>query len=766
MSHGGSPQHDRPSTVDEICGRAMQLQIAGRVDLAESLYREILRSDPRHAAANHCLGMLNVQQRRPSQGLPHLLAALEVDPQVPDYWIGYLEALLLDDRIAEAREALELGVSHGLKGAAVTEYAARLAAKLAQGAAAQPTAAQPTAAPHATARIAGSSLDSQAPSPAAPAELTAREPSAQPSAPATQDIGQTRAERRREEHLARRRETALLNLIKQRRFAEAMSMARDISERFPERGPAWKVWGALLWAEGSTDKALVAMRNAVRLIPKDAEVHANFGAALTKAERFAEAETTLRHALELDPNAAAPHLHLGNLLQLQGRYAEAELSVRTAIALRAHDETDDKLVYSSLLFMRSHNPDLDADTLFAEHCAVGALFESQARAVSRHANDTDPERRLRIGLVSGDLCNHAVAYFIESLLSRLGSGLGLELHAYYTNTVEDSVTARLRSHFRGWQQVAAFSDDQLERRIIEDGIDILLDLSGHTSLNRLRVFARKPAPIQISWIGYPGTSGLRTMDYYLADRHFLPPGEFDRHFTEKLVYLPTGAPFRPHDRAPPIGTMPALRKGHITFASFNRPGKVNAATVAVWSRLLRALPASRMMIVGAAPDDRNHRLAGWFGEQGIGIERLMFRPRYAIDDYLALHHEVDICLDTLPYSGGTTTYHAFWMGVPTLTIAGPTPASRQGSAIMRQLGLEAFVACDATDFTDKGVHWSEHLEDLAAVRAGMRERWQRSPIRDPDAITAALVQALRHMWRRRCAGLPAESFEVDSAAAT
>lgn len=720
----------------------MQLQIAGRLDLAEALYREILQADSRHAAANHCLGMLNVQMQRPAQGLPHLLTALEVNPESADYWLGYLEALLLDDRVTEAREAFALGTSHGLKGPAAEDYGARLQARLKQHMPAVATAAHSTV-PH--------------------GEPAAVVPHAPQETIASHATGGSRADRRREDHLAGRRESALLNLIKLRRFADAMGMARDISERFPGRGTAWKVLGALLWAEGSTEQALIAMRNAVRLIPEDAEVHANFGAALIKAECFAEAETTLRHALELDSNAAAPHLHLGNLLQLQGRYAEAERSVRAAIALRTHDEADDKLVYSSLLFMLSHNPDLDADTLFAEHCKVGALFESKVRTPRRHLNDTNPDRRLRVGLMSGDFCNHAVSYFIESLLSRLGNGLGLELYGYYTNTIEDSVTVRMRGYFHEWQQVAAFSDDQLERKITDDRIDILIDLSGHTSLNRLRVFARKPAPVQISWIGYPGTTGLRVIDYYLADRHFLPPGEFDRYFTEKLVYLPTGAPFKPHDRAPAIASLPALRNGHITFASFNRPGKINAATVALWSQLLLAVPDSQMMIVGVAPADRDDRLLAWFGERGIGVERLALRPRYEIDDYLALHHEVDICLDTLPYSGGTTTYHAFWMGVPTLTIAGPTPASRQGSAIMKQLGLEDFIAADAADFTDKGVRWARNLEELTSIRGRMRDRWQRAPNRDPDAVAAALTQALRHIWRRRCAGLPAESFEVDPA---
>jgi predicted O-linked N-acetylglucosamine transferase (SPINDLY family) len=313
-----------------------------------------------------------------------------------------------------------------------------------------------------------------------------------------------------------------------------------------------------------------------------------------------------------------------------------------------------------------------------------------------------------------------------------------------------------------WNSVSALPDRQMARKVMDDRIDILLDLSGHTSLNRLRVFARKPAPIQISWMGYPGTTGLRAMDYYLADRHWLAPGQFDRHFTEKLVYLPAGAPFQPDPAAPPIAALPALHHGHLTFASFNRIGKINAATVALWSQLLVALPASSMLIAGIPPASRQSvRLIEWFAAQGVSAARLKFHPRCNMDAYLALHHEVDICLDTFPYSGGTTTYHALWMGVPTLTVAGLTPASRQGAAIFEHLDLPGFIAADSAEFLAKGLHWAHRLPALAAVRAGLRERALSSSVCDPQVIVGAFISATRHMWSRWCNGLEPESFEVD-----
>jgi predicted O-linked N-acetylglucosamine transferase (SPINDLY family) len=420
--------------------------------------------------------------------------------------------------------------------------------------------------------------------------------------------------------------------------------------------------------------------------------------------------------------------------------------------------------HTNLLFLMSHNPETEADSLFAEHCRFGSLLESPLRASwPRHSNAADPDRRLRLGFVSADFYNHAMTSFIEPIFSLLTHRADLELHAYYNKSKEDEVTQRLRGYMHDWNPVSALPDPPMARKIMDDRIDILLDLSGHTSSNRLGVFARKPAPIQISWMGYPGTTGLRAMDYYLADRHFLPPGEFDRHFTEKLVYMRAGAPFQPEPAAPPIAPLPALRKGHVTFGSFNRMGKMNPAAIGLWSQLLRALPDSIMLIGNAPPASRQSaRLIEWFTAQGVAPDRLKFHPRCSMASYLALHHEVDICLDTVPYSGGTTTYHALWMGVPTLTIAGSTPASRQGAAIFEHLDLNAFIATDAPDFVAKGVHWAHQLPALAAVRAGLRERALNSSVCDPHVVAGAFIRAVRHMWIRWCKGLPAESFEIDA----
>jgi predicted O-linked N-acetylglucosamine transferase (SPINDLY family) len=250
------------------------------------------------------------------------------------------------------------------------------------------------------------------------------------------------------------------------------------------------------------------------------------------------------------------------------------------------------------------------------------------------------------------------------------------------------------------------------------------------------------------------------MDYYLAYPQWLPPGRFDRHFTEKLVYLPTGWPFEPHPGSPLVGPLPALESGIVTFGSFNKIGKVNASSIALWSELLRALPTARMLIAGIPDKNRINPLIDQFARHGIAGERFTFHLRYGMEQYLALHAEVDLCLDTAPYTGGTTTNHALWMGVPTLTIAGSTPPGRQGAANMGELGLDSFIAADTADFLAKGQYWATHLNELAAVRAGLRRRCEAAPRQQPAVLPDALERALRHMWRLWCTELPAESFEI------
>jgi predicted O-linked N-acetylglucosamine transferase (SPINDLY family) len=533
-------------------------------------------------------------------------------------------------------------------------------------------------------------------------------------------------------------------------YRRALQIKPDFVEVHSNLGITLKDLGRLAEAEASYQRAL-------QIKPDYAAAHGNLGITLKELGRLDEAVASHRRALQIEPNNANTHNNLGDSLQYMNRLNEAEASYRRALEI---DPVFD-MAHSNLLFCLLHNETADAEMLFSEHLRFGEQFEAPLRTSwPQHSNSRNPDRCLQVGFVSGDLRDHAVASFIEPVLAHLARYPQLSLHAYANHSMDDSITQRLRGYFAHWYPIVGLSDAALAEKIRADSIDILIDLSGHTAKNRLLVFACKPAPVQASWMGYPGTTGLSAMDYYLADRFFLPLGEFDSQFTEKIVRLPAGVPFLPFKGAPPVNALPALSNGYMTFGSFNRLSKLSRSVIALWSQLLRALPDSRM-VLGAMPQDgKNDTLIDWFAQEGIARERLSFHPRSGMEHYLSLHHQVDICLDTFPYNGGTTTLHALWMGVPTLTLAGSTTAGRPGVTILSHAGLDEFVAYDAADFVQKGLPWAGNLAALSDIRAGLRERFAQSAMGQPAVVAAGVERALRIMWQRWCAGLPPESFEV------
>lgn len=541
------------------------------------------------------------------------------------------------------------------------------------------------------------------------------------------------------------------------RLDEAETNYRKALQIAPEDAGLHLNLGKLMRVMNRLDEAEACFRHALKISPEDVTVLNNLGVTLQYQGRLDEAASWYRSILQIQPNYAGALANLGAALMSLGRLDEAVACSRQALQINPKQAA----LHSNLLYFLSLSASMDPQSLFLEHVRFGEQFEPALRAHwPAHTQSRDPERRLQVGFVSADFYNHAVATFIEPVIAQLSCDPRLSLHAYYNNFVNDKVTARLRGHFTHWNPIVGLSDAALAEKIHADGIDILIDLSGHTGENRLLVFARKPAPVQASWIGYPNTTGLSAMDYYLADRFVLPPGQFDGQFTEKIVCLPANSPFRPYVGAPPVNVLPALGNGYVTFGSFNRPNKLSRENIALWSRLLRALPDSRMLLGGMYEVGCTDTLIGWFAEEGIARSRLDFHLRSDLEHYLALHHQVDICLDTFPYNGGTTTHHALWMGVPTLTLVGESVPCRVGLAILSQVGLQDFAVQDAEEFVARGLYWSKHLDALDTLRSGLREQLNQSPSRKLEIIAAGLERALRTMWRRWCEGKSAESFEV------
>jgi predicted O-linked N-acetylglucosamine transferase (SPINDLY family) len=498
-------------------------------------------------------------------------------------------------------------------------------------------------------------------------------------------------------------------------------------------------------------------RAIIAINPAYAEAQRIYGMSLVHQGRVAEGLAAARRAIELAPDSSSMHNTLGVLLLDLGMVSDAEECFRVAL----EKDPKDAVAADNYLFSLSHNPAVKQDTLFAEHVKFAQQHEAPVRAQwPRHVNKRMPNRKLKIGLVSGDLFRHAVASYLLPIMERLATDPSVSLHVYNNHIAVDDYTLLLRKCAHEWHQVNGMPDAQLANRIRDDRVDILFDLSGHTGRNRLLTFARKPAPIQVSWLGYPATTGLTAMDYYLVDRFGVPFGPAEQMFSEKIVHLPANAPFLPEESAPPVNILPAMHNGYITFGSFNRLNKLRPDVIALWAELLHAQPSSRMLLGAIATDEDEQLLIGWFASAGISRERLMFRRRSSIPVYLQQHFHVDICLDTFPYTGSTTVLNSLWMGVPTLTIAGDTLPSRAGTTWMSHVGLEQFLAADKADFVAKGVALSSDIAALAALRTGLRERCMASAAFRPEVVAAGLSRALRIMWQRWCDDQPPVAFEV------
>jgi predicted O-linked N-acetylglucosamine transferase (SPINDLY family) len=737
-------------------------------DDAEALYKAILDARPAHTDVLYNLGVLYVQRKQPADALPYLEAALGGAPDNGQFWVAYINALIDAEQIPAAWLALEMGQQRGLTGPAVNGLITRMAY---DGKQLSTAAAAPKVQPSITAESAGTRAVGSADNKAVAAIDTRR--------PSPQELNR------------------FVSLFKKGQLPQAIKLARDLTERFPAHGHSWRSLGIALHRAGHYVEAIEPFRTAISRGSDDAEARNTLADLLRLTANPAAAEVESRKLLELNPNYSEGHRVLGLTLAARGRYREAIASCRRAVELtpqhgeshgtlgvilleqgasqeaapsfrRALElEPKNSLTRSNLLFCLAHDPNVDTEETYAEHRKFAQIHEAPMRSKwPKHDNSRTPGRHLQVGIVSGDLFRHAVASYLMPVVELLAKDESLTLHAYYNHVVEDDYTLRLRSYVDHWNMVAGMADEQFAAKIRADKIDILIDLSGHTGRNRLQALARKPAPIQVSWLGYPATTGLSAMDYYLVDRFGVPFGRPERVFSEKIVHLPANAPFLPEKSAPPVNILPAMHNGYVTFGSFNRLNKLRPDVIALWAELLHEQPSSRMLLGAISSDEDEQLLIDWFANAGIARERLMFRRRSSIPVYLQQHFHVDICLDTFPYTGSTTVLNSLWMGVPTLTIAGDTLPSRAGATWMSHVGLQEFLATDKADFVAKGVALSSDITALAALRTGLRERCMASAAFQPEVVAAGLSRALRIMWQRWCDGQPAAAFEVSAEEAT
>jgi protein O-GlcNAc transferase len=530
------------------------------------------------------------------------------------------------------------------------------------------------------------------------------------------------------------------SLKAQGRLPEAVQSYWRALEINPRSDLALTNLGNALMEQGEFSQAMGCLQKAVALNPGSHFAQNNLGSALIDLNRSGDAVSYLRRALEIRPQYAQAHNNLGTALLALGRASDAVECFRHALQLRPRYAE----AFSNLLLARNYLQDPDREALFAEHLRFDELFGQPLRdIIPLHVNNPDPARRLKVGYVSGDLREHPVAFFIQPVFEA-HSREHFEVFCYANQTLSDAMTKQLQAHVEHWRNVAALSDADLAAAIQQDRIDILVDLSGHTAKNRLLMFARKPAPVQVTMIGYMQTTGLAAMDYRITDEAIDPPGQTEHWNTEKLVRLPTGAAaFTPPSPCPPVNELPALKNGYVTFGSFNNLSKVTPEVIDTWARILHSVPTSRLLLVAHA----GNSVVADFDDHGIGAERLEIVPRLPLQEYLALHHRVDFLLDTFPYNGGTTSLLALWMGVPFVTLSCDSAVGRVGAGMLPAVGLSELVTSDTDQYLQRAVDVASDLPKLSAARNSLRGKL--APLlSDGRAHTVELEKAYRNMWLR------------------
>ncbi len=534
-----------------------------------------------------------------------------------------------------------------------------------------------------------------------------------------------------------------------------LARAAECLERAVSLDPALAVshnaLGTIRQASGDLQGALGAFRAATQANPQFAEALSNLGLALHETGRSGEAEQMLKRALSVAPNLAGAHFNLATIYQGEGAFDDARDELRRTVALEPkHGEAR-----SALLFTHHYDPAMSGETILEQARAWNRLIADPLRTRRGVlANDRDPERRLRVGYVSPDFRTHSCAFFLLPLLAAHDRN-AVEVFAYADVKKPDAMTETLQGYVDHWCWSRELDHDALAQRIRADGIDILVDLQGHLSDNRLPVFAMKPAPVQVSWLGYPGTTGLPAIDYRITDASADPPGAADAQFSETLVRLP--GPFLCW--GPPVDSPePVLRArgadDAIVFGSFNNVAKLTPQVVALWARILVAVPSAELVLKSYWLGRRRvvERVHAQFEAHGIARTRVKCLSWIeAIGGHLDAYDGIDIALDPFPYNGATTTLEALWMGVPVVALAGTRHSGRVGASILTHAGAPELLADSMDAYADTAIALAQDRDRLTSYRHDLRAALLSSPLLDGAGFAQAVEMAYRTMWRDWCA---------------
>lgn len=483
---------------------------------------------------------------------------------------------------------------------------------------------------------------------------------------------------------------------------------------------------------------------------------ANLAIPLKRLGRLAIAEKYLKRAIEINPDYFNAHLNLGSIYQGQGKIAECIQSTLKAIEIQPESTG----AYSNLLFDLSYTSAYPIAFQTEKAREYGRLLSKNVSQPYQAWNLEGHQQRLRVGLVSGDFLEHPVSYFLRNVIANIDAQK-IELFAYTTDAREDTATAMIKQHVSQWRTLVGLNDDESAALIHQDGIHILIDLSGHTSGNRLPVFAHKPAPVQASWLGYWSTTGVEQMDYIIADQVSLP-AEIQDQFTEKVHYLPeTRFCFAPPSMEIEVSPLPALTKNTVTLGCFQNFAKVSNEVLALWADVLKSTPQAVLRWQTGSFKDAEVKTNTLqrFSDLGVAPHQLNLIGSVSRNDYFTTYHEIDFLLDSFPFSGATTTCEALWMGVPTLTLPGDTLVSRQGASLMTAVGLAEFIAKDRQDFIEKAQYFATHLPELSIIRSALRQQLMASTLGNAAEFADNFEQALFAMWEEKMKDLSATNHE-------
>jgi predicted O-linked N-acetylglucosamine transferase (SPINDLY family) len=503
--------------------------------------------------------------------------------------------------------------------------------------------------------------------------------------------------------------------------------------------------GQVLERLGNDDEAGRCYEAAIALDPGYAEAHNNLGLVRARQDRLTDAEALYRKAIDLDASYAEPHTNRGNLLKDRGELDVAIRCHRRAIELRP----DLSALHSNLLLTLHYHPDYSPADLKREHRAWAERHVAPLKAVRRpHENGREPDRRLRVGYVSPDFREHPVARFVLPLF-REHDRRQVEVYAYSDVTTPDTVTGLVRDHVDRWRDITKLGDEQLADAVRADGVDILVDLAAHSGHNRLLTFARRPAPVQVTYLAYCSTTGVDAIDYRVTDRFLDPAGEAS-HYTETSLHLPHcywcySAPPLPNSARPTTDRHP----GQPTFGCLNNFAKVTDVTLDLWMRLLRRVPEARLLVYARSEAHRD-RVRSALRKAGLAESRAAFVGLQPLADYLETYRLIDVALDPHPYCGGTTTCDALWMGVPVVSLAGRTAVSRAGLTLLSNVGLEHLVARSEEQYVEIAAGLIRDARGLAALRLELRRRVESSPVMDAPEFARDLEAAFRTAWRAWC----------------